>query len=567
MTIVRVQSIKPTELDVLQLFFLIFSAAQFARITVLDAMADRLPINPLKGKFVEQKINRLTVMQDDVMSAKVNSPSLKVLRRGDSRVKLLSKVFEEQTKTYSAKTNWWLEDKAQAEQFTAASSPKPRNSLCRSSAVNSPVKASKIERIISELLQKESTYIQALERGIDYYVSPIREADPEVPELLRSQTFRLFGNIEQIYELHKNSILPRLMICSGDPRLIAETISGYIQNELFYVYVVYSINHKSAEQLIAHHGEFFENLRATSDDLLGVYSFIIQPIQKLPRYKMLLDEMIKELTKDVIVDKEAVAACCVAEKNVKRLLARLNDALTLNDIIETREYSSVEQLGFLSSIQKALNFSIKEPLMLLMPKSTSTYPQRMPLNIYDQGKFFKCSTLKVTEVFPGRTFTSKVFLFEKCLMYTKVISENSLGYRNHFTFGAQCSFDTKESPVSIRVCGVNKKHDVILSSDNIESIAEMKKLINQFYDPRCSADSAFVDGNELMICEDQDITTDDEDEWLLAEYGANQINPGKHLHQALTMKHKIYKLSADETLLHVANSRFYIKSPDQDRSD
>jgi RhoGEF domain len=503
-----------------------------ARICVLEVMAERLANNPLKGKLVEQKINRFAVLKDDFASAKMSSPSLRELTRGNSRVKLLSKVFEEQTKTFSAKTNWWLEDKSQT---NSAPAPKPRNSLCRTSAVISPVKAtSKIDRIISELLQKEETFLQALERGINYYVSPIRspQDDVDVPELLREQTFRLFGNIEEIYKLHKFSIFPRLKACNGCPHLIAETMSSYIQNDQFYDYIVYSINHKSAEQLISHHGDFFEHLRSTSDDLLGVYSFIIQPIQKLPRYKMFFDEMIKELTKDVITNKEAVAACCVAEKNVQRLLARLNEALTLNDIIETREYSSVEQLSFLTSIQKELNFCIREPLMLIVPKLASNFPTRSPINIFDQGKFIKCASLRVNECAMNRTFASKIFLFEKCLMYTKVINENSLGYRNHFPFDTSCSFDTKESPVSIRVCGPSKKHDVIISSDNIESIAEMKKLINQFYDPRRSGDSAFVDGNELMICEDQDIPTDDddgddEDEWLIAEYGANQINLGE----------------------------------------
>jgi RhoGEF domain len=403
--------------------------------------------------------------------------------------------------------------------------------LCRTNAVISPVKATKIDRIISELLQKEETFIQALERGINYYVCPIREDAIEVPELLRQQTFRLFGNIEDIYKLHKDSLYPRLIACNRNPLLIAEIISTYIQNDLFYDYIMYSINHKSAEQLISHHGDFFEHLRSTSDDLLGVYSFVIQPIQKLPRYKMIFDEMIKELTKDVITNKEAVAACCVAEKNVQRLLTRLNEALTLNDIIETREYSSIEQLSFLTSIQKELNFCIREPLMLIVPKSTSNFPLRSPINVFDQGKFFKCALFRICEIATNRSFSSKIFLFEKCLMYTKVINENSLGYRNHFPFDTSCSFDTKESPVSIRVCGRNKKHDVIISSENIESIAEMKKLINQFYDPRRSGDSAFVDGNELMSCEDQDIPTDedgeDEDEWLLAEFGANQINLGE----------------------------------------
>lgn len=61
---------------------------------------------------------------------------------------------------------------------------------------------------------------------------------------------------------------------------------------------------------------------------------------------------------------------------------------------------------------------------------------------------------------------------------------------------------------------------MIFSSNNIESIAEMKRLINQFYDPRRSNDSAFVEGNELMICEDQDGITAEDEDWIFTDCAA-----------------------------------------------
>lgn len=117
-------------------------------------------------------------------------------------------------------------------------------------------------------------------------------------------------------------------------------------------------------------------------------------------------------------------------------------------------------------------------------------------------------------------------------MYTKIINVNALGYRNHFPFNAGFAFVTTESQMSFRICGASKKHDVIFSSDKIENVAEMKKIINQFYDPRRSSDSAFVDGSELMICEDQDMATDDED-WSIAEGDAYDGEFVKSFSQAL----------------------------------
>lgn len=347
-------------------------------------MSNRQPKQLFKGKLVEQKINRLTILRsDDYKHLSINSPAYKELHNGPSRVKKLSMLFEEKSKTYSSVTNWWLDEKAQLLKNTESPpSPRPRNSIGRLS-IGSPGKLmTKLDRIVNELLQKELTYVQSLERGIENYVKVIREGAHDVPKLLRNQVFKLFGNIEEIHELHRDKVYPRLMVCNGNARLIAETISSLIQNDFFYCYIVYTINQKPAEQLITFHSEFFEHLRNCNYDLLGINSFIIQPIQKLPRYKMLLDEMIKELSKDLLMNKEVVAACCVAEKNVKRLLSRLNSSLAINDIIETHEFDAADQMMFLTSMQKNFKVDINDPTMILVPKTSSNFPFRSPVSFF-----------------------------------------------------------------------------------------------------------------------------------------------------------------------------------------
>lgn len=351
---------------------------------------------------------------------------------------------------------------------------------------------------------------------MDLYVSVIKAGGPEVPEVLRHQVFKLFGNIEQICALHKKSVLPRLTVCNGNVQLMAETMSSFIKNDQFYCYIVYGMNQKYAEQLISCHSQFFEGLRNFYHDLQGVNSFLIQPIQRIPKLKMFFDEFIKELSKDMPLHKSAVAACCVAEKDIQRLLIRLNEALTVTQIIETSELKPLDQLSMLTSMQKDFGVSVNEPMLLLVPRSNSVFPFRSPFNVYDLGKFHKIATLKAFECATGRTFNSKVFVFEKCLLYTKVINESSSGYRSHYPFNGSFAFIMNESILSIRVTGsVKKKFDVEFTSENLESISEMKKAINQFYDPRRSADSAFTE--ELMIIEDQHLT--DDDDWECVKPG------------------------------------------------
>lgn len=86
-------------------------------------------------------------------------------------------------------------------------------------------------------------------------------------------------------------------------------------------------------------------------DRLGINSFLLQPIQRLPRYQMLLNEIIKDLSKDLEnTTKQAIAACCKAEKNVQRLLDLVNESMSINDIRNCYEVKELQPPGKNSTI-------------------------------------------------------------------------------------------------------------------------------------------------------------------------------------------------------------------------
>lgn len=237
----------------------------------------------------------------------------------------------------------------------------------------------RLEKLVRELVQKERDYIDTLERGIENYLKPIAMTSYDkcdVPEEIRNQKFKLFTNVEEICLLHKSTVLPYLLSCGDNIHQIAETFINLIQSEAFYCYINYAINHKQAQELVSSHAQFFVRLQRIHDDRLGVMSFIIQPVQKIPRYPLILEEMIKELSKDMHANKQALASLCIAKKNFERFLKRLNQAMTVNDIVETQQIPANLQCGLITCLQIEFGISINEPTLLLIPPFSSHHGYR-----------------------------------------------------------------------------------------------------------------------------------------------------------------------------------------------
>lgn len=361
----------------------------------------------LRKKLFESNLDQTIRNSSQPVITDERSPLLRDLQHSEhQRVKKLSHLFEKKTSTFNLRTNWWLDESSSAKnehkfpmkqeddedddgwpvalsEFAMSTpmqlpSMKPRLSLSRSLndlvSMRSDKSSRKISLIIDELLKKEQTYMQSLKRGIDNYVKVIDEGGSNVPKRLRHQTFSVFGNIKEIYQLHASSVYPRLSICGGSVQLIAETLSSLVLNDCFYCYIVYAINQKSAEQIISANQRYFEKLCIKNNDYLGINSYVILPVQKLPRYKLFLEAIIKELVKShPVVDKDALTACRAAEQHVSALLRRLNEALLINDIVETHEFPAAVQLGFITSVQEQIGFqSGDKALLFIVPRERSS---------------------------------------------------------------------------------------------------------------------------------------------------------------------------------------------------
>lgn len=114
-----------------------------------------------------------------------------------------------------------------------------------------------------------------------------------------------------------------------------------LQKDYFYIYILYAINRQRSEKLCDTHRSYFKEIQNEIGDKLGVNSFLVQPIQRLPKYKLLLGQLISELGKRLEDDgvKQQIAACCLAEKRLQRLLDTVNGSMNINDIVECNNVS------------------------------------------------------------------------------------------------------------------------------------------------------------------------------------------------------------------------------------
>lgn len=182
------------------------------------------------------------------------------------------------------------------------------------------VSISKTQRIIQELLDNEKNYVDALKNGIRDYIVPF-DTGP-LPHSLHGQRLNIFSNIEVIYEFHETKFLPKLLECGYDAQQIAEVFTSFIIRNKFDNYIFYVINRAMSMKICKDNKYFFMQLQR---DRLGISSFLLQPIQRLPRYQLLLGELVKELMKETEINKEAVARCCEAEKSIQKLLNIVNE--------------------------------------------------------------------------------------------------------------------------------------------------------------------------------------------------------------------------------------------------
>uniref|UniRef100_UPI0037E83308 pleckstrin homology domain-containing family G member 2 isoform X1 n=2 Tax=Semicossyphus pulcher TaxID=241346 RepID=UPI0037E83308 len=183
-------------------------------------------------------------------------------------------------------------------------------------AVATPRQLSRLERVILEIVETEQAYVRDLKSIVEDYLGCIIDcgALPLKPE----QVSTLFCNIEDIYEF--NSDLLEDLERSPHAAAIAECFVE--RSEAFDIYTLYCMNYPNSVAVLRECMKnktlvcFFQERRTTLNHSLPLETYLLKPVQRILKYHLLLQELLKhfdksdpgyEVVEDAIITMTAVA--------------------------------------------------------------------------------------------------------------------------------------------------------------------------------------------------------------------------------------------------------------------
>ncbi|XP_075952517.1 quattro [Anarhichas minor] len=149
----------------------------------------------------------------------------------------------------------------------------------------------KLRMIMEELLSTEREYVKALGYVREHYFSELER--PDVPQDLRGQRGSVFGNLEKLHDFHHHHFLNELESCVNEPVRAGRCFLRH--RESFALYALYSKNKPQSDSLLINHGQaFFKQKQLKLGDKMDLWSYLLKPVQRISKYSLLLQDMMRE---------------------------------------------------------------------------------------------------------------------------------------------------------------------------------------------------------------------------------------------------------------------------------
>jgi hypothetical protein len=255
---------------------------------------------------------------------------------------------------------------------------------------NLPDRERKRQEAIYEFIKTEQAYVQALQQVIEVFFEAVR------PALTAKAAAIIFANVEDIL-LFNTIFLSELEDRQRRSQLYIDHIGDIIKTHVkgLDVYRPYCVNQTNAANTLAELRGQDPNLRTALEKSkvngLDLSAFLLEPMQRLTRYPLLIGQMLKYTEEE----SEDCAALGRALEVAERILSGVNEAV--------RSQQDYEKLLKLSD---SLVFpGVKDARLDLVAPTRNLGPRK----ILKEGKLAKAKS--------GRKLTG--YLFNDLLLFTE----------------------------------------------------------------------------------------------------------------------------------------------------
>ncbi|KAK2576355.1 hypothetical protein KPH14_005709 [Odynerus spinipes] len=262
--------------------------------------------------------------------------------------------------------------------------------------------------VIRELVDTERDYVNDLRQIVEGYMALMRdpESDIPLPEDLRGGKDKMvFGNIEAIYEWHRDFFLKALERCIERPEELGPLFKRYERK--LHMYVVYCQNKPVSEYIVSEYIDtYFEELRQKLGHRLQLCDLLIKPVQRITKYQLLLREALR-LTERTqrLSEIEGLRAAA----HVMRIIPK-----AANDMMDVGRLQ-----GFDGKITAQGKLLLHGPLLVSEISNVPTRGKEWQVFLFEQNIIFSEAVGKKTQ------FTNPAYIYKAHIQVNKMSLEDS----------------------------------------------------------------------------------------------------------------------------------------------
>ncbi|KAF7988703.1 hypothetical protein HCN44_001276 [Aphidius gifuensis] len=266
----------------------------------------------------------------------------------------------------------------------------------------------KREFVIRELVNTERDYVNDLKTIVEGYMDAMRNPDNDIPlpaDLRGGKDKIIFGNLEAIYEWHRDVFLKSLEKCIELPHEIGQLFKKHERK--LRMYVVYCQNKPVSEYIVSEYIDtYFEELRQKLGHRLQICDLLIKPVQRITKYQLLLRQIL-ELTEKTTLENEIQDL-----KNAVHVMMVIPKAA--NDMMDVGRLQ-----GFDGKITAQGKLLLHGPLIVAELSAVTIKEREWQVFIFEQNIIFSEALSKKTQ------FTSPAYVHKAHIQVNKMTIEDS----------------------------------------------------------------------------------------------------------------------------------------------